>query len=149
MLETQLQQLIDRGINYAVPRQVMERAVIPILKKYATKFAKEEYYIPVSHSGNWLITVLESKQMPIRQKKVLYAFANSKMAPKILNSSPEKLQLIPVTYLLFEIFALQDLDSVIFIDSLSSLKHTEIERLVLCQEIQNSLTEISPPSTYC
>ncbi len=148
MLEKQLQQLIDQAPQYNVPTQVMERAIVPLLKEYASSLEKAEYYIPQSLQGNWLITVLESKQAPIKEKKVLYAFDNINLGLKFVSSSQNKLKLIPVTHLLFEMFACEELDSVIFLDS-SSETTKEIERLSLFQAIKSKLKQISPPPTYC
>jgi|GEM_PF-2342535 len=142
MSEKELQQLIDLAPDYGVPTEVMARVIVPVLQEYAASLPKKEYYIPVGKDDNWVITVLESQLEPYREKRVLYANDNSNTGMK------NKLKLLPTTHLLFEMFGRSELDSVIFLDSLSLVRQ-EVERLDLSQEINTRLKQFYPPSAYC
>ena len=148
MLEKYLQQLIDQAPAYGVPSQVMEGAIIPLLQKYAALLNHTQYYIAESTEGNWLITVLEAQQIPPQEKRVIYAFDSIDTAAKAIISSKNKLKRFPTTRLLFEMFALLEIDSIIFLDS-RSLKGQEIVREALSQDINTTLKQFLPPSAYC
>ena len=134
LLEEQLQILIDQAASYDVPPQVISGAFVPVLQNYASTLPQEQYYIATNQSGDWLMTVLESKSNPGQQKRVIFAFEQSKGICKLL----------PVTHLLFEVFGRAEIDSVVFVDC-----QREISRANLAQDINRSIKQYLIQSSYC
>jgi hypothetical protein len=134
LLEEQLQILIDQGASYDVPPNIISGAFVPVLRNYALSLPQEQYYIATNQSGDWLITVLESKSNPGQLKKVIFALEKSKGICKLL----------PVTHLLFEVFGRAEIDSVVFVDC-----QREISRANLVQDIDSSIKQYLIQSSYC
>ena len=146
-LDEQLKSLIDEAPQHGVPSTVMEQAVTPVLKGFAQKLKHPEYYVSQNLAGNWVLTTLQSRVQPTREKKVIYAFANLKDAANFQGSVDPQMMAttVPVTSLLFQLFALQQVDSLIFLEIPGDLNTgIEIKRLDLQTALQKQLQQISP-----
>jgi hypothetical protein len=143
-LNRQLKILIDEAPQYGVPSPVMTKAVAPVLKLFAKQLKYPEYYILQARDRSWVITTVKHTSKPNLEKKLIYAFASIADA-KIFasNSSSEVLPIsIPVTHLLFQMFALDRMDSIVFVETPGNLTAgSEIERSKLQQLIQIQLEQ--------
>jgi hypothetical protein len=149
MLDEQIQQIIDKAIDHVVPPSVIEKSVAPILKSYAQKVSHEAYYLVVNQKNDLLIRIIQSSLDPSKEKRVIYAFADSNTGLKFLSSPTNSLKLIPITHLLFDLFAIESWDELIFVDPMSKGTTVEIKRLEIFQDIQKKIKEQFPPLNYC
>lgn len=152
-LDSQLQILIDEAPNHGVSALVMEKAVIPALKLFALQLQHSKYYLLTSSQDAWMITTLSHRQHPQREKRVIYAFSSRKDAQGFQGIADSSLKIvsIPVTHLLFELFALKTVDSLIFLENSSNLeKGKEIQRENLQNIIEKQMQRLKfpPPSFY-
>lgn len=147
-LEQQFQLLLNEAPQHGVPTLVMEQAVIPALKQLAEQLRHANYYVIQTASGDWILTVLLHREKPQLEKKVIYAFASREDAAKFSESSEQISQVVkvPLANLLFELFAWEPVDSIIFIDTPSNQKQgTEMPRSVLQTMIQEGIKKLQPP----
>lgn len=143
--DKQLQTLRDDAPKYGVPAMVMERGVIPVLVAFASQLQHLDYYVSQNFDGNWVVTTLSHRSSPEVEKKVIYAFANLKDAATLYGKQDLEIlaQPVPVVHILFELFSLQQVDSVIFIENPGNLNRgTEIKRSHLKQTIQQQLKQL-------
>ncbi|MCS6812228.1 MAG: hypothetical protein NZ772_01450 [Cyanobacteria bacterium] len=118
-LEQQQQDLIAQAATYGVPTEAM-RTIVATLTKAADQFRHQLYYIPQSLDNEWVVTTLSHRERPTQEKQVVYAFADlNDVTVKALGS--DDLQLVarpmPLLHILFQMFALPTIDSVIFMDT--------------------------------
>lgn len=148
-LEQQFQVLLDEAPQHGVPTLVMQEAVIPALKQLTKQLNHANYYVLQTPGGDWVLTVLLHREKPQPEKKVIYAFASQKDATKFSESSEQISQVVkvPLANLLFELFAWESVDSIIFLDMPSNRKQgKEMPRSVLQAIIQEGLKKLQPPS---
>jgi hypothetical protein len=147
-LDQQLQILIEEASGQGVPSWVMEKAVVPILKAFASQLQHLEYYVLQSRDRDWIITTLSNIEKPEQEKQVIYAFSSSEDAVNSQGNSDLEIAIasIPVTHLLFQLFALDGVDSIIFLETPGNLeKGVEIFRASLQNSIQKQLQQLAPP----
>jgi hypothetical protein len=147
-LNQQLQILAQESPQHGVPAVVIERAFFPVLHHLASQLQHLEYYIPQTPQGDWLSTTIQHRQQPQQQKTVVYAFSNIGDAVNFEPSNPDlKPQPIWVTHLLFQLFGLKTVDSIIFYD-LAGNTNTgkEITRAQLQILIQAQLQQLKKSS---
>lgn len=144
-LDQQLQILIEEAPKDGVTPQVINNAVNPVLRAFAAQLQHQTYFTYKSLDGNWLLTTLSNRQKPDLEKKVIYAFCTLEAAQKFQGISPDpKLmaQKIGVAHILFQLFALQDLDSIVFIETPNNLNSgKEVHRKDLQGAIQAQLVK--------
>lgn len=153
-LDEQLQTLIDQAPNHGIPKIVMEKAVIPPLQLFALQLQHPKYYLLQTPDQSWIITTLISQNTPLaEEKRVIYAFSKEKDAQNFqgISQSPLKIVSLPVTHLLFQLFSVNEIDSMIFMETAGNLEQgKEIQRAnlqkMIYQEIQRF--KLSPPSFY-
>jgi len=118
-LEQQQQDLINQAAQYGVPTEAM-RAIGATLGQAAAQFQHQTYYIPQSMEHEWVVTTLSNRSQPAEEKTVVYAFADLNDVT-VTRPTTENLGLvalpIPILHILFQMFALQTVDSVIFMDT--------------------------------
>ncbi|AFY40124.1 hypothetical protein Lepto7376_3985 [[Leptolyngbya] sp. PCC 7376] len=147
-LEQQLQILVDQAPKDGVTPNVIAKAVNPVLKSFATQLKHNEYFAYQSVQGNWLLTTLSNRRDPMLEKKVIYAFTtleDAKLFEQMEGDRPDPdltAQLIPVTHILFQLFALKKLDSIVFLETAGDLNNgTEVHRRDLQGAIQKKLKQ--------
>lgn len=148
-LERQLKLLLDEAPQYGVPVPVMQQAVIPALKQLAAQLSHANYYVVQTAAGDWILTVLMHHKTPQLEKKVIYAFASREDAVKFHKNSEQPVETVsvPLANLLFELFALERVDSIIFMDLPGNLETgKEMPRSALQAIIQERLKKLSPSS---
>jgi hypothetical protein len=144
-INRQLQILLDEAPQSGVSPLVMEKAVIPVLKAFASQLQHLEYYVVQSRDRDWLITTLTHLERPQQEKRVIYAFATSEDAASSQSTSDSQILIesIPVTHLLFQLFALDGVNSLIFLETPGNLeKGREIPRASLQNSIQQQLQQL-------
>jgi hypothetical protein len=118
-LEQQQQDLINQASTYGVPTAAM-RAIVATLGQAAAQFQHQTYYVPQSMEHEWVVTTLSNRSQPSEEKTVIYAFADLNDVT-VNKPATENLGLvalpIPILHILFQMFALQTVDSVIFMDT--------------------------------
>lgn len=149
-LDEQLKILIDDAAKYQVPPIVIERAIAPVLRLLAEGLKYSEYYILQNLAEDWILTTLVNPQLK-QEKRVIYAFATVKDAAAANQSDSADIFAAPilVTHLLFRLFSLKDVDSVIFLDNSANLNTgIEIKRDRLVTLIQQQVQQLgkTPPN---
>lgn len=139
-LEQQLKHLINEAPNYGVPATIMELGVVPILKLYGEKLTHQEYYLRQTFNDNLVMTVLVNNQYPEIEKKVIYAFPTVKDAAKFQDNQDVEIiaKPFPTGQILFQMFTMKQVDSIVFIDEPTDLKQT---KEINCKDIQNAIQQ--------
>ncbi len=145
MLDQQIQSLIDDAPNDGVTPGLI-KAIAPGLKQLALNLRHEQYYILQSLDSDWLVTTIRNSQNI--EKRVVYAFPT--LQDSATSSAHLKDQLIalpmPVIHILFQLVALQSVDSIIFLETPGEANTGyEVKR----QDIQKLIqTQIKPKSPF-
>lgn len=147
-LEQQMQALIDNAPQDGQTPMIME-AIAPVLKHFADRLQHSQYYILQSPHQSWLVTTLSNRNQPELEKNVIYAFTTPQDSLSFQpNSQPQNqfqnpVLAIPVLQILFQIFALTMVDSVIFFEVPgNTVNGTEVRRQDLATAIQSQLQQI-------
>jgi hypothetical protein len=125
----------------------MQEAIIPVLKRLASQLKHLTYYVLQTREGDWLVTTLLHREEARPEKKVVYGFATRQDAARAgkTSSLPVKSVPIPATHLLFQLFALEGVDSLILLEIPGNLEQgKEIGRSPLQEIIQQQLKQLSP-----
>lgn len=144
-LQPQVQALIDEAPqDGGMPAAI--RIIAPLLQELAEQRLKfEQYYILQNLQGNWQLTTLQHRQKPGLEKTVVYAFANLQDATRSSRSADLVALPVPVIPLLFQLLALEPVDSILFLETMGDLdKGEEITRQELQQLIQTALRQNQP-----
>jgi len=145
-LDQQLKILIKNAPQDGVTPLVIEKAVAPVLKSFAQQLEHLEYYILQNFQKNWVVTTLQNRATPQLEKKVIYAFTTlqdgnnfqGKNDPNII-ATP-----FPVTHIIFQLFAMKEVDSLVFFEQVGNLTTgTEIHQKDLQNHIQTQLQKFS------
>ncbi len=151
-LDQQLQILINEAPQHGVPIPVMQKAVAPTLKFFASQLQHEKYYVLHGKNRSWLVTTLSNRRNPKEEKRVIYAFSTKKDAQTFQGIINPEIRIIsvPVTHLLFQLFSVESIDSIIFRESPGDKQQQiEIARAKLQNIIQQQLRrlKLKPPKT--
>lgn len=115
------------------------RAIAPVLQELTRQLTHEHYYILQGQDQRWLTTVLSKRNQPQEEKTVIYAYgfledarAHSGMAQ---DSSIMAIP-VPIVHILFQLIAMQPVDSLLFFEVSGDLKSAvEVTR----QDLQDSI----------
>ena len=129
-LDQQIQTLIEEATPDGTTPQIVA-AIAPALKFLAQELHHLQYYILQSLDGSWAVTTLSNRTQPTLEKRVIYAFPTLKDASS--SSTPLDAGIVavsmPVTHILFQMLALETIDSIIFFESPGHLESgTEVTR---------------------
>lgn len=149
-LEQQLQIIIDNAANYGVPSAVVEQAIAPILKSFAQQLQHLEYYVLQNLDEDWVLTTITNPQLQ-QSKTVIYAFVSVQDAATFQGTANPNLIAMPISVvqLLFRLFSLEQVDSIIFLENSPNLNHgVEIKRDRLSQLVQQQIQQLAkiPPN---
>ncbi len=144
-----LQQQVQTLINEAPAAGGMLAAIQvigPLLEELALqRLHYEQYYILQNLQGNWQLTTLQHRQRPGLEKTVVYAFANLQDATRSSRSAELVALPIPIIPLLFQLLALEPVDSILFAETAGNLDRTEeFTRQELQQLVQTKLSQQRP-----
>ena len=148
-LDRQLEIIINEAANYDVPPIVVEKAIAPVLKIFAQQLQFLEYYVLQNLAEEWVLTTITNPQLK-QTKNVIYAFASVRDAATFSGKTNSDLiaMPIPVAQLIFKLFSLQQVDSIIFLEDSQNLdRGIEVERSHLLQLIQQQIQQLNnlPP----
>lgn len=144
-LDQQLQILIANAPADGATPLVIEQAVAPILKMFASKLRHLEYHVLQSLNQQWVVTTLNSRSKEPKKKTVIYAFPTALDATNSQHSSnPGIIALpVPVTHILFQMFAIPQIDSTIFIENPGNLSSgQEVRRTDLQTSLESQLKQL-------
>ncbi len=134
-LDLQIRSLIEKAPADGSTPQILE-AIAPALRLLAEQLEHLEYYILQNVDQSWSIAVLSNLKQPGQEKRVIYAWTTLKDASLgVVAGDRTTLPVsIPVTHILFQILALEGIDSIIFFDTPGNLEvGTEVRR----EQVQN------------
>lgn len=141
-LNQQLENLVQEAPNYGVPAIIMECGVIPIIKAFAEQLNYAQYYLRQTVDENLLLTILSSKQHPEQEKKVIYAFPSVKDAQNFpdntIDESNIMVKALPVTQILFQMFTMKGVDSIIFLDQPQDYQQS---KEIYCHKLQSAIKQ--------
>ncbi len=140
-LEAQIQLLIDHAPHDGITPQLVT-AIAPALIAIAQKLRHPQYYILQNSESNWVVTTLSNRANPGLEKCVIYAYPTLQDAP--ISSSagldPHIATALPVTHILFQLLALEPVDSIVFFETPTSTSNAiEVRRSDLQNLIQQKL----------
>ena len=137
-LDQQIQALIEKAPRDGSTPQILQ-AIAPALVLIAQQLQHLEYSILQAVDQSWAIVVLSNLKEPGREKKVIYAWPSLKDASQAAAAGGDRLKpvLLPVTHILFQMIALEGLDSIVFFESPGNQEvGTEIPR----EQVQNLIS---------
>ncbi|MCC0175752.1 hypothetical protein I4641_02000 [Waterburya agarophytonicola K14] len=148
-LDRQLQVLIDDAASYGVPPVAIKKAIAPVLRLFANKLQHWEYYILQNLENDWVLTTITNPQLK-QTKNVIYAFVSVQDAAAFGGKTNPDLIAMPIgiAQLLFRLFSLQQVDSIIFLENSPNFNQgVEIERSHLSELIQQQIQQLNniPP----
>lgn len=145
-LQVQIQFLIDNAPQDGITPQLVA-AIAPALIQIAQKLRYPQYYILQNPSGDWVLTTLSNKSNPQLQKQVIYAYPTLQDVSTTsgVGFDPQMIAApIGVIEILFQIVALQPVDSIIFFDTPGTTANAvEIPRSHVNSIIESSLQQNS------
>jgi hypothetical protein len=147
-LEAQIQLLIDNAPRDGITPNLIA-AIAPALRAIAQKLRHSQYYILQNSESSWVLTTLSNRANPGLEKRVIYAFPTiqdvSLISPAGLD--PQMLaKIVPVTHILFQLVALEPVDSIVFLETPGKTTHTvEIRRTELEKLMQQRLRQQRSP----
>ncbi|MBW4522781.1 MAG: hypothetical protein KME16_24340 [Scytolyngbya sp. HA4215-MV1] len=147
-LDQQIQVLIDDAPQDDVTPQLV-RTIAPVLKQLAQQLRHSQYYVLQTLDQNWVLTTLSNRTQPDVQKNIIYAFPTLKdvtIGPSPLQD-PQLIALpTPVTHILFQMLAMERVDSTIFFETPgNTATGTEIRRQDLQNLVQIQIQATSQP----
>lgn len=147
-LEAQIQLLIDNAPRDGITPNLIA-AIAPALRAIAQKLRHSQYYILQNSESSWVLTTLSNRANPGLEKRVVYAFPTiqdvSLISPAGLD--PQMLaKIVPVTHILFQLVALEPVDSIVFLETPGKTTHTvEVRRSELEKLMQQQLRQQRSP----
>lgn len=150
-LDAQIQILIDGAPRDGTTPDAIA-TIAPVLKVFAQRLRHRQYYILQTTNQEWMMTTLSNRARPDLQKRAIYAFPTLEDARSSVNT-PHPANLVavalPVVHILFQMVALQTLDSLIFFETEGNLENAiEIQGADVRKAIQLQLQQklSVPPS---
>ena len=151
-IEAQIQSLIDNAPDDGMTPKLVA-TVAPILRAIAQKLQHSQYYIVQDLQERWVLTTLSNKANPDLEKQVVYAYP--RIQDVSLSSSigvdPQAVaKPIPVINILFQLVALEPVDSIVFFETPSTTDNaTEILRTdlqtMIHKKLQQHIPKQAPP----
>lgn len=147
-LDQQIQALIDNAPQDGTTPQIVA-AIAPALKLLASQLRHRQYYILQTLDRDWVLTILSNRAQPTVEKRVIYAFPTRKDAAAG-TFAPRNSQIIasavPVTHILFQMIALDNVDSTVFFETPGDMQvGTEVRREQVQNLIQSQLQQYIVP----
>ena len=140
-LKNQLQALIDEAPPDGKTPQAMV-VIAPVLEQVAQQLSHPQYYILQNMERRWQLTTLQNQNQPKLEKTVVYAFAQLQDATRSAGDQNLMALPMPVIQLLFQLLAMQPVDSLIFLDTPGDLNAgVEVLRQDLQQVVQLQLQQ--------
>jgi hypothetical protein len=130
-IDQQIQALIDAAPQDGTTPGVV-KAIAPALLSLTSQLKHPQYYILQTPDQRWVMTTLSHRLQPDREKRVVYAFPTLEDASTgsyASNNSQVTAVIVAVTHILFQMVAMQSIDSTIFFETPGDLTNgTEVSR---------------------
>ncbi len=149
-LDAQIQELVDHAPQDGSTPALVE-AIAPVLKQLAGHLRHLQYYTVQTLDGDWAFTVLGKPSQPETEKRVIYAYPTLQdvaSSPYGMNDPQIIAMPVGVTHILFQLLAMENIDSLIFFETPGNLvTGTEISRadLAVLMESYFSNLQAAPP----
>ncbi|MBO3458126.1 hypothetical protein G7B40_028370 [Aetokthonos hydrillicola Thurmond2011] len=144
-LQAQIQLLIDNAPKDGVTPQLIA-SIAPALIAIASSLRYPQYYILQNSEEDWVFTTLSNRTNPELEKRVIYAFPTIQDIPVTLSAGLDPqiiLAPILVTHLLFQLLALDPVDSIVFFETpATTTKTKEIKRVQLQKLVQEQVQQM-------
>jgi hypothetical protein len=141
-LEAQIRSLIDNAPHDGITPQLIT-AIAPVLKAIAQKLRYPQYYILQNSKSEWVLTTLSNRSNRKLEKHLIYALPTLQdvsLTPSAGLDSQIIATVIPVTHILFQLLALEPVDSIVFFETPGTTTNAvEIQRVELQKLIQKQL----------
>jgi hypothetical protein len=141
-LDDQIQSLIDDAPQDGTTPELV-RAIAPILTSLAGQLRHPHYYLVQTLQHDWAILTIRNEpeaHAAAAEKTVVYAFPTLKdtAAGPFPTNDPGLISLpMPVTHILFQLVAMEGVDSIVFFETPGNLDiGTEIQRQAVMGLIQ-------------
>jgi hypothetical protein len=144
-IDQQIQQLIEQAPLYGASVEEIQ-LVAPVFRAMAAQLQHSQYYILQNLEQNWVMTTLKHRTQADSTKNVVYAYPSLEaVKANIATLDPEIMALpVPVVQILFQMLALEPIDSIIFFETSNSQQTgTEISRLALREAIERYVRSLS------
>jgi hypothetical protein len=146
-LEQQLATIINEAADYNVSPVIIEQAIAPVIKLFAGQLQYLEYYVLQNIELDWVLTTISNPQIQ-QEKQVIYAFVSIQDAAIFQRKiNPDLIAMpIPIAQLLFRLFSLEQVDSIIFLENSQNLNQgVEVKRSNLVHLIKQQLQQLNSP----
>jgi hypothetical protein len=144
--DAQIRLLIDNAPQDGITPQLIV-AIAPVLDALALKLKYTQYYILQDMDEHWVLTTLSNRANPELSKRVIYAYPTLQDVTTNVGvgSDPQIVaRLIPVIDVLFQLVALEPVDSIVFFETSGTTDNTfEVKRSHLQALIQQVLQQNS------
>lgn len=137
-LQEQVNRLIaDAPQDGQTPQAI--RTIVPILLAQAQAFPQLIYYVLQTPNQQWQVVTLEHRHHPGQKKSVIYAYGSEALALRHgevgLGAYP-----MPIIDLLFQLLAMEPVDSLLILEDGAAEDGSEISRAQLQRKIIQALT---------
>lgn len=135
-IDQQIQQLIEQAPQYGATMEEIE-LVAPIFQVFANRLQHSQYYVLQNLEQNWVLTTLQHRTQAQLTKNVVYAYPSLEAVKTgVATLDPDIMALpVPVVQLLFQLLAMDPVDSMIFLDDNQPNSGAEVSRQDLRQAI--------------
>ncbi len=145
-LDRQAKRLIAGASSHRIPESAM-KIITNVLRTIADQLDFPVYTLLTAKNGGWLKITLSNRNFPEQEKQVVYAYPSYEIAQleanKLLELQPY-CQEIGTIDLLFQLLALTEIDSLIFLNQSRSGKEINRNELYnLCQKQLQSPTYLA------
>ncbi|MFB2837716.1 hypothetical protein [Floridanema evergladense] len=146
-LDRQIELLIDGAPNDGRTPQAM-RAIAPALKLLASQLQHPQYYVLQTLDEAWVLTTFTNSEQPQETKHILYAFSTLQDITTYTSTlkDPDVMAIpVPVTHILFQMVAMDTVDSAIFFETPGNLSEgIQLRREDLQSLVQSYLEQEFP-----
>ncbi|MBD2357143.1 hypothetical protein H6G41_21380 [Tolypothrix sp. FACHB-123] len=148
-IDAQIQLLIENAPHDVITPQLVA-AIAPVLKAIAQQLRHPQYYILQSLDSEWVLTTLSNRANRKLEQRVVYAFPSLQDATLTANNGLEeqvRAIALPVTHILFQLVALEPVDSIVFFETPGTNKNAvEVQRANLQNQMQKHLQKKRSPN---
>ena len=143
-LKSQIELLINNAPRDGLTPHLVS-AIAPVLISITKRLRHSQYYVLQNSEESWVLTTLSNRANPGLERRVVYAFPTiqdvSLVSPAGLD--PQMLaKIVPVTHILFQLVALEPVDSIVFLETPGQTTHTcEIPRSELLNLLQQQIKQ--------
>lgn len=142
-IDQQIQQLVEQAPLYGAKTEEIQM-LAPVFKAIASQLQYPQYYILQNLEQRWVMTTLQHRTQPGVTKNVIYAYPSLEAVKAgFVTLDPQVMALpIPVIQILFQMLAMEPIDSIVFFEAAGNQQGTEITRQGLRQSIEQYIQSL-------